>query len=685
MKRALAGLVALLALAPPAAAAPAWLASEQRSASGDNLVGGWNSFVDQVAFNGRGDGVISWHRSMGFDPGTIQTAIHRPGAPPSWSSIQNVTPNDYNSMDGTGTRTGGFQPVTVDEAGNLFIFYSVQGAGGYRDFAYRTSPPGSTSWGPQTIIHDATSPVTENQSGFGAATSSDGTTLAIGSPGNQLRAYLRPPGGSFSQLGAGNLGTAGSVSGVAMNDAGDALVVQQRAPVAYYRIETYYRPRGSAFGSLVSFDVTANTDGEMPAGAVGGDGRAIVVFVEPDTPAQGNERRVRYALKPAGGAFGSANALSSDGVEASDPAVAMNESGEAVIAYVQNSQIYVTTIAPNGNFGGTVISDAASSAEAVPRVDINDAGEIAIVYNGVIGGQSVVRAVRRPAGEVAFTTPATISPSGGSSPNVALGSSGDALAGFALGSFPTIVRSAGFDASGPRIENVDFPATAVAQTAFAYSASVVDAWSPVANTLWLFGDGTSSAGNSGTKAYAAAGPATATVTATDTLGNSNSTTRDISVSAAPAGGGGGGGGGGGAGATAKPVLASLALSPSAFKAARSGASIMASAMRTGTTVSYVNTQASTTTFVVKRERAGFRRGRRCVARRPAGAPRPKRCTRLVRAGSFTHADEAGRVSFRFSGRVGGRKLRPGRYRLRATAQNALGRSAPLSKRFRVRR
>jgi hypothetical protein len=38
----------------------------------------------------------------------------------------------------------------------------------------------------------------------------------------------------------------------------------------------------------------------------------------------------------------------------------------------------------------------------------------------------------------------------------------------------------------------------------------------------------------------------------------------------------------------------------------------------------------------------------------------------VTAGSFTHHDAGGQNTFKFSGRVGGKKLKPGSYRLRAT-------------------
>jgi hypothetical protein len=43
----------------------------------------------------------------------------------------------------------------------------------------------------------------------------------------------------------------------------------------------------------------------------------------------------------------------------------------------------------------------------------------------------------------------------------------------------------------------------------------------------------------------------------------------------------------------------------------------------------------------------------------------RRCHRTVSLGHFTHSDRAGPDRFRFTGRVKGAALRPGRYKLRA--------------------
>ena len=131
------------------------------------------------------------------------------------------------------------------------------------------------------------------------------------------------------------------------------------------------------------------------------------------------------------------------------------------------------------------------------------------------------------------------------------------------------------------------------------------------------------------------------------------------------GGGGGGGGSGGGGQPGSSTLAGLKVVPNAFSAAGSGGSIAKKRKpKTGATVSYTDSQASTTTFTVLQSQPG-RTNKQGVCVKPPRKPRGKRCTRLVAIGSFTHIDTAGANGFHFTGRVGGQKLKPGAYRLQA--------------------
>ena len=62
----------------------------------------------------------------------------------------------------------------------------------------------------------------------------------------------------------------------------------------------------------------------------------------------------------------------------------------------------------------------------------------------------------------------------------------------------------------------------------------------------------------------------------------------------------------------------------------------------------------------------------------------KRCTRVVTLkGSFSRTGVAGQNSFHFTGRLNGRKLKAGRYRLVATPTAGGKKGKPTSARFRI--
>jgi subtilisin-like proprotein convertase family protein len=133
----------------------------------------------------------------------------------------------------------------------------------------------------------------------------------------------------------------------------------------------------------------------------------------------------------------------------------------------------------------------------------------------------------------------------------------------------------------------------------------------------------------------------------------------------------------------RPVISGLALRPRAFRAARRGPSIAA---RRGSRVGYRLSEAARVRFRVERAAAGRRARGRCVpvTRRNA---RRRKCTRFVRLRrAFAHRGRAGVNRFRFTGRLGGRRLRPRRYRLAGVATDAAGnRSASRFARFRITR
>ena len=170
-----------------------------------------------------------------------------------------------------------------------------------------------------------------------------------------------------------------------------------------------------------------------------------------------------------------------------------------------------------------------------------------------------------------------------------------------------------------------------------------------------------------------------TVTATDAEGCQGTAKMTLAVMSVTTGGS---PGPGGSPPPQSPSISSARLSAAVFRAANSGASV-ARARRPpiGTTISYHDSTAATTTFTVFKIVTGHNQGGRCVAG-PAGR-RQRRCTRRVQIGAFIHGDTAGSVRVRFSGRVHGHKLKPGRYLLVLTpsANGTAGRAVTLA--FRI--
>jgi hypothetical protein len=127
------------------------------------------------------------------------------------------------------------------------------------------------------------------------------------------------------------------------------------------------------------------------------------------------------------------------------------------------------------------------------------------------------------------------------------------------------------------------------------------------------------------------------------------------------------------------------LSRSRFPAAPSGPSARAAKRRSyGAVVTYNLDRAGSVTFTVTQRQAG-RRGAhgRCVKPTKRNL-RARRCTRTVTLhGSFVESGKAGANSFRFTGRLSRKRLKPGSYRLVATPTSGRLKGRPSSARFRI--
>lgn len=132
----------------------------------------------------------------------------------------------------------------------------------------------------------------------------------------------------------------------------------------------------------------------------------------------------------------------------------------------------------------------------------------------------------------------------------------------------------------------------------------------------------------------------------------------------------------------KPILRGLDISPTSFAALGSGRSVTDS-FRASYVRFTLENYAARVRFTVARRTTGRRVGSSCRKTSRSNRNR-KRCTRYVaRKGGFTIDGRKGFNSFRFSGRIGGKRLARATYRLYAKPSNEGGTGQTLRHTFRI--
>ncbi|MBF6619179.1 MAG: PKD domain-containing protein [Patulibacter sp.] len=274
----------------------------------------------------------------------------------------------------------------------------------------------------------------------------------------------------------------------------------------------------------------------------------------------------------------------------------------------------------------------------------------------------------------------------------------------------TTLRSRVLDPVPPEIRGVQVPATATVGTPVAMSIDAVDTWSPVTGA-WDFGDGTSGSGTTVEHCFRTPGSRTITATGTDAAGNTATETRSITVAADP-------------GATSEhppcsdpdpgpgpdpipdpgpdpipdpgpdpipdpgpipppwpqpgpgpppfaptpsvsaPVLTGLRRSSSRWTIRKS----RRSQLPVGTSFRFRLNRAASVRLSISQRVSGRRAGRRCAkaTRKNRGK---RRCARYESRGKLSMDAKAGSNRFAFRGKLRGRTLKPGRYRVQVVARS----------------
>jgi uncharacterized delta-60 repeat protein len=218
-------------------------------------------------------------------------------------------------------------------------------------------------------------------------------------------------------------------------------------------------------------------------------------------------------------------------------------------------------------------------------------------------------------------------------------------------------------ATTPPTAAFNAPSSGTPGQALGFDASPsTDADGSIAGASWDFGDGGKADGMNVTHAYGTPGTFTVTLTVADDNAVTATTSKTVTITKAPV-----------------ALLSALKFSPASFPAASKGASF---ARKTGSKVSYNSTLAATTRFTVQRATKGIKKGKSC--KKAKKGAKGKACTLYVAVkGSFTRPTAAGANSFKFTGRMGGKKLKPAKYRLVAQPSSAGGKGAKKTAKFKI--
>jgi hypothetical protein len=253
-----------------------------------------------------------------------------------------------------------------------------------------TPPALASGWLPAVSV--ATGPI--GVRAIDVASDSAGTTIvAWADAAGTLRVRIRPAGGSLGP--ESTLSNQGATVGydsvdLAMNDRGDAVLAWAESNSAGNGLvpRAAWRPAG---GSFESARTLAGGSVNTVHAAIGGNGAAAVTWLAFHDP----RKVVEASSRPAGAtAFGAASALSADYANASEPDVAMDEQGRALLVWGEAfTGLHAAAGSPAGaGFGWEY---KGSLSDVVPR-------ELGMAADGqatiLSGGTSVINATTRSPG-----------------------------------------------------------------------------------------------------------------------------------------------------------------------------------------------------------------------------------------------------------------------------------------------
>ncbi len=471
-----------------------------------------------IAVDPAGNAVAVWSRFDGANY-RIQAASKPVGGP--WGA-----PVDLSAPGGDAAEAR----VAIDLAGNAIAAWTR--FDGSNEVIQAASRPLGGAWGAADDLslpgQDADEPdVALDQAGNALVIwqGSDGADIIV-----QVRS--KPAGGTWgvviplSEAGEDAFGAE-----VAVNARGDAVAAWQRFEGADTIAQAATMPAGAEWGSRTSLSV-AGADAYVSGAAVDPAGNVVVLWWR----SNGTHQVIQAASKPAGGAWLAPTTLSLAGQTAYGPDLAFDQAGNAIAVWQRENDGTNFTIQSAGKPAGgawTAPVDLSLPGQDASGANIalSPTGDAVAVWTIDGGTTSFPQGASKPAGgawgpPVDLSAPGAVSYASG----VAIDAAGNAAAVLKRESGPTsVMQAAVFDARPPQVRALAIPASGPAGKPLPVSVAATDTWSALGAITWQFGDRRSAAGASTTHAYKKPGRFNVTVEVADSAANAASASAPISI------------------------------------------------------------------------------------------------------------------------------------------------------------
>jgi RTX calcium-binding nonapeptide repeat (4 copies)/PKD domain len=307
---------------------------------------------------------------------------------------------------------------------------------------------------------------------------------------------------------------------------GRAVVGFFRRPISFSGTpeEAWSATRGSATGPWTAVKVSTAPASDVnrendPAVATEPGGASITAWAE--------SAGVKYLYHPRAGPDVPGDA----GVAgATEPAVGMGAGGEAFLGYLGTGQVWASRVDASGALASSTPFTTATGDRTEPVVAANPDGAAVVAWRN--GDSGLGSTVRPPGGQ--FGSATTVGSKIAFWPAAAADSYGDfplAWLNFDDVNGEAITpHLAVYDGAGPQVTSLSAPSALTAGQSGAFSATASDVWSAFSSS-WSFDNGSPANGLSVEHAFASPGSHLATLDLSDAAGNLTTRQAPVSVAA----------------------------------------------------------------------------------------------------------------------------------------------------------